>query len=76
MKKLSEKQIANLQDAKARGIEKVFLTSRIYFGTRYVCLFSVNQLLLDGFLPSYWYRDLGMTETQALNKGAERLLNW
>ena len=76
MKKLTEKQIHNLNVAKLNGVQNVFLPIRKCFSTWYVKMFSVDELLATGFLPSYWYRDSGITETKALNMKAERLLNW
>lgn len=76
MTKLTEKQIKRLEEAKKDGVKTVFKYCRKYYSTWYVELFSVDELLEKKTLPSYWYRNKGMTETKALKDGAIRLLSW
>jgi len=74
MKKLSEKQIANLQEFKQNGGTHVYLRIRKHYDSWYVRLFHVNNLLADNMIPSYWYKGLGdCTQKQAEKDGAKSL---
>ncbi len=70
MTKLNEKQIQALKDFKANGGIYVYKTIRKHFGSWYVRLFHVDNLLEKGFIPSYWYLGKGdCTMRQAEKQG-------
>lgn len=70
MKKLNENQIQALKQFKENGGVYVYKTIRKHFGSWYVRLFHVNNLLKDGFVPSYWYKGRGdCTMKQAEKEG-------
>lgn len=69
MKKLTEVQIKRVQEANAKGIKFMYARIRKYFSW-YVKIFSVDSLLKDPTLPSYWYKGLDdMTERRAEIEG-------
>lgn len=69
MTKLTDLEIKRVQDAKAKGIKFMYARVRKHFSW-YVNIFSVESLLKDPALPSYWYRGLAdMTERRAEIEG-------
>ena len=66
MKKLTEHQIEALKEIKENGGTHVYMRIRKHFDSWYVRLFHIDNLINDGFIPSYWYKGLGdCTEKQA-----------
>lgn len=78
MKKLNENQLYALEQYKKNGGIYVYKRIRKCFDTWYVRLFHVDNLLENGFIPSYWYQGSGdCTEKQADKKGYKCLgSNW
>ena len=77
MKKLTEKQTVGLKEFKKNGGIYVYLRIRKHFSSWYVRLFHVNNLLEDGFIPSYWYKGLGdCTMIQAEKQGYKCLTSF
>ena len=78
MTKLNENQIQALKEYKANGGVYVYKTIRKHFDSLYVRLFHVDNLLRNGFIPSYWYQGRGdCTMKQAKKQGCKCLcLNW
>ena len=78
MTKLNDNQIQALKQYKQNGGVRVYMRIRKHYDSWYVRLFTVDTLLKDGYLPSYWYKGLGdCTEKQAEKDGYRCLFaNW
>ena len=65
MKKLNDEQIERLKKWRKEGYTKVYRTLRKWYTTWYVAVFSIDELLEKKAFPSYFYKEKGITETQA-----------